>query len=127
MLRGHSHPEFCAHHAQMELRALERSVAKPLAREILGAVTDLRSGAGLNLALANTFVLSADGRISSRRAATLAYLGQLLLQTLGAIHNDWRGTPAPSAKLALSATLTAPLPQQGAQSETQTAHTARPK
>lgn len=108
MLLGKDHPELCAHHALMELRALERSVSKPLARDIIGALTDLRSGAGLNLALANTFILSADGRISERRAASLSYLGQLLLQTLTAIRNDWRGDPAPSAKQALTAKLIAP-------------------
>lgn len=111
MLIAKDHPELCSHHAQMELRALEKSVAKPLAREILGTLTDLRSGVALNHALANTFILSADGRISGSRANSLAYLGQLLLQSLGAIRNDWRETFAPSAKKASSATLTTPLPE----------------
>ena len=109
MFIGKDHPELCSHHAQMELRSLARTVAKPLAREILGALTDLRSAAALNHALANTFLLSADGRISGRRAATLAYLGQLLLQSVAAIRNDWRGEPAPSVKQAKGATLIAPL------------------
>jgi len=110
MLIGKDHPEFCAHHAQQELRALERSVARPLAREILGTLTDMRSGAAVNHAMANLFVLSADGRVSSRRMAGLGYLGQLLLQSLAAIKDDWHGDQAPSIKQARAATLVAPLP-----------------
>jgi hypothetical protein len=113
MLCAKDHPELCHHHAQMELRALERSVANPLAREILGSLTDLRSGAALNQALGNLFVLRADGRVSARRSGSLTYIAQLLLQSLAAIRNDWRGTPAPSAKSALTATLTSPLPEDG--------------
>jgi hypothetical protein len=110
MFIGKEHPELCHHHAVLELRALEKSVAQPIAREILGALTDLRSGAGINQAMANLFVLSADGRVSERRAASLTYLSQLLLQSLGAIRNDWRGTPAPSAKQGLRAKLAPALP-----------------
>ena len=110
MLRSKEHAEFCAHHAQQELRALEGSVAQPLAREILGALTDMRSGAAVNHAMANLFVLSADGRVSSRRMAGLGYIGQLLLQSLAAIKQyDWRGDPPPSVKQARAATLIAPL------------------
>jgi len=110
MLRSKEHLEFCAYHAQQELRALERSVARPLARQILGSLTDMRSGAAVNHAMANLFVLSADGRVSSRRMAGLGYIGQLLLQSLAAIKQyDWRGDPPPSVKQARAATLIAPL------------------
>jgi len=112
MIRSKDHLEFCAYHAEQELRALERSVAQPLAREILGQLTDLRSGAAVNHAMANLFILSADGRISGRRAASLTYLGQLLLQSLSAVKNDrWQSEPAPSVKQAQRATLIAPLSQ----------------
>jgi len=112
MIRSKEHSEFCAHHAQQELRTLERSVAQPLAREILGSLTDMRSGAAVNHAMANLFVLSADGRVSSRRMAGLGYIGQLLLQSLAAIKQDnWRGDPAPSVKQARAAKLIETLPQ----------------
>jgi hypothetical protein len=110
MIRSKEHAEFCAHHAQQELRALERSVAQPLAREILGDLTDMRSGAAVNHAMANLFILSADGRVSSSRTASLAYLSQLLLQSLSAMKQDWRGDKPPSIKQALAAELIETLP-----------------
>src|SRR5208282_3055791 len=110
MLIGKDHPELCSHHAQQELRSLERSVAQPLARQILGTLTDLRSGTAVNHALANLFILSADGRVSARRSSNLTYIAQLLVQSLAAIrHFDWRGDPAPSVKQAKGATLIASL------------------
>jgi len=118
MLCGKDHPELCSHHAQQELRSLERAVAQPLAREILGRLTDMRSGAAVNHAMANLFVLSADGRVSSRRMAGLGYIGQLLLQSLAAIkQDDWRGDPAPSVKQAHAAKLIAPLPSLDSEEE----------
>src|SRR5271168_1005875 len=111
MLRAKDHPELCSHHAALELRALEKSVAIPLAREILGTLTDLRSGAAVNQAMGNLMILSADGRITERRAASLTYLGQVLLQTLAAIKSDeWRKDAPPSAKQALTAKLIPTLP-----------------
>jgi len=111
MLIGKDHPELCGHHAQQELRSLERAVAKPLAHQILGTLTDMRSGTAVNHAMANLFILSADGRVSPRRMASLGYIGQLLLQSLAAMRQDWRGTPPPSVKQAQNATLIAPLSQ----------------
>jgi len=68
--------------------------------------------------MANLFVLSADGRVSSRRMAGLGYLGQLLLQSLAAIKQyDWRGDPAPSVKQALAARLTETLPSADSEEE----------
>ena len=75
------HREFCAHHAARETRNLGKTVALPLAREILGGLTDLRSTSHVNHALGNLFILSADERISARRSANLCYLAQLLLQS----------------------------------------------
>jgi len=90
------HREFCAHHAARETRNLEKTVALPLAREILGGLTDLRSTSHVNHALGNLFILSADERISARRSANLCYLAQLLLQSAAAIERS--GQPADAAQ-----------------------------
>jgi hypothetical protein len=120
MLRSKEHAEFCSYHAQQELRALERSVAQPLAREILGSLTDMRSGAAVNHAMANLFVLSADGRVSGRRAAGLGYLGRLLLQSLSAMREcDWRGSFEKSAQQTRAAKLIAPLADDEEEEESQ--------
>jgi hypothetical protein len=43
---------------------------------------------GINHSLRNLFVLTSQNRISTRRAAVLAYIGSLLLRTLPAIDAD---------------------------------------
>jgi hypothetical protein len=106
MLRAPNHPEFCHHHAQQQLRALERTPVEPLAAEILGPLRDFRSAAAINTALANIFVQLADGRLDPRRAAVLTYIAQAMQQTLKPL--GWeqiKRDPAPELRAALTAML----------------------
>jgi hypothetical protein len=106
MLRAPNHPEFCHHHAQQQLRALERTPVEPLAAEILGPLRDFRSAAAINAALGNMFVLLADGRLDARRAAVLTYVARSMQQTLKRV--GWEQIdrdPAPELRAALTAML----------------------
>ncbi|MBS1839427.1 MAG: hypothetical protein JSS69_12835 [Acidobacteria bacterium] len=74
---------FCPQHAKF---------AQPLeedhSRFLLKSSQDFQTAQGVNFALANLFELVAKNRISSRRAAVLAYIGSLLLRTHSAIDHD---------------------------------------
>jgi hypothetical protein len=115
MLRASNHPEFCHHHAQQQLRALDRTPVEPLAAEILGPVREFRTGAAINAALGNMFVQLADGRLDPRRAAVLTYIAQLMHQTLKRV--GWEQierNPSPELQTALSALLKARKPRKEA-------------
>jgi len=106
MFRSPDHPEFCDHHAQKEVRALDRAPVLPLAAQILGPLQDLRSAAAINATLANAYVQLADGRLDPRRAGMLTYMSQVLMQTLNKV--GWEQivrSPAPNLEKALKATL----------------------
>ena len=100
----------CPTHARQALLSLDQATEEPMARKILGTIRDLRTGAALNHALGNLFVLTADGRISARRAVTLGYLGQLLAQTLPQINKErWYEDQDASLKEAMHAALLGPV------------------
>jgi len=116
MFRSHDHSELCDHHAQQELRALDRVPVLPLAAELLGPLKDLRSAAAINAVLGNALVLLADGRLDSRRAAILTYMAQNLMQTLKKV--GWEkidSSPTPNLEQALRATLRASVSKSEAQ------------
>jgi hypothetical protein len=115
MLRTPNHPEFCHHHAQQQLRALDRTPVEPLAAEILGPVREFRTAAAINAALGNIFVQLADGRLDPRRAAVLTYIAQGMFQTLKRV--GWEQierNPSPELQTALSAILKARMPGEEA-------------
>lgn len=74
---------FCLQHARL---------APPIEEDhsyfLLKSSQDFQTAQGINFALANLFELVAKNRISSRRAAVLAYIGSLLLRTHPAIDSD---------------------------------------
>ncbi len=141
MFRSPDHPELCHHHAEQEVRALDRIPVLPLAADLLsvsgqdidpetgrkskGAITDFRTAAAINAALGNLFVQLADGRIDPRRAAVLGYLGQLLHQTLKRIgweqHQD---RPSPNLQAYLAAILKSARPRTRADKRTHQALSA---
>jgi hypothetical protein len=55
---------------------------------LLGQLTELKSASDLNQVLSNLFRLLSQDRIAARRAAVLAYIGNLLLRTLPAIAHE---------------------------------------
>jgi len=85
MPRMKGHPSLCFTHAQRQQKILD---PKRVAAELLGPFQDLRTGNAVNHALASLFLLVAQNRIPPRNAAILAYIGQLLLQSLGRVHTE---------------------------------------
>ncbi len=65
---------------------------------LLGQLTALKSASDLNQVLSNLFRLLSQDRIAARRAAVLAYIGNLLLRTLPALEHETypHGHPGPT-------------------------------
>ncbi len=91
------HHSLCLPHQQ---RREKESDAEALAAELLGPFAEFNTATAVNHALGKLFSLAAQGRIAPRNAAVLAYIGQLLLNSLGAVrheaqlargHDQWHG------------------------------------
>ena len=80
MFRAWYHDSLCAHHARLQQRETEY-----LAEDLLVGVEDFRSAAAVNHVLGKIFELTARDCIKPRKAALLAYVGQLLLNSLPAV------------------------------------------
>ncbi len=89
------HDSLCLPHWQRRNRD-----SKTVSAELLGPFAKLNTATAVNHALAKLFSLVAQGRIPSRDAAVLAYIGQLLLSSLSAVrheaelargHDKWHG------------------------------------
>ncbi len=78
--------KLCAHH----LAQLNQEEADDLSDDLLARSQNFQTAQGVNFALANIYRLLAANRISTRRAAVLAYINSLLLRTLPAIDYDHR-------------------------------------
>jgi len=85
MLRALDHPTFCSHHAGW---LNDDKPPEDLTPELLGPLGDFRSMAAINYALGKLALLVASRRISTREAATLGYLFQLLLQTVPGVNKE---------------------------------------
>jgi hypothetical protein len=91
--RAPDHKTLCPYHAMKEM---QHRNSKVVAKEILGPLNDFRSAFAINSALGKLFAITAENRIPVRNAAVLAYIGQLLLQTLNplqreVVHTDGKG------------------------------------
>jgi hypothetical protein len=96
MLRHKDHPSLCLFHAREEQQLLE---SPRLGTEISATLSDsFFYATDINHVLGKVFTAFAQRRISQRDAATMAYLGQLLLQSVPAVnketdfefsHEDW--------------------------------------
>jgi len=95
MLRHDSHPSLCLFHARQEQQLLD---SPAIAAELAGLSGQFLTSTDISRVLGKLFQLLAQDRISRPKAATLAYITQLLLhnqhsvqhefqQTLG--HNAW--------------------------------------
>ncbi len=89
------HDSLCLPHWQRRNRD-----AQAVSAELLGPFAELTTATAVNHALARLFSLVAEGRVASRDAAVLAYIGQLLLSSLSAVrheaelargHDKWHG------------------------------------
>jgi hypothetical protein len=84
-LRAADHPSYCAQHAGW---LLEGKKPEDLTSELLGPLGDLRTAAGVNYMLGRLVMLVASRRITTREAAVIGYLGQLLLQSVGGVSKE---------------------------------------
>ena len=82
-LRGHK--SLCPQHAIQDRQIRD---AEKTAIELLGPLDDFRSAQAINHALGKLFSLTGQNRIPVRNAAVLAYIAQLLLQTLRPLRNE---------------------------------------
>jgi hypothetical protein len=84
--------QLCTHHASKAERergakgAYDHALEAPPLEALCG---DLTTATNINRALAQTFLLLAQGRISRRDAVAFGYLSQLLLQTVPAIRSEF--------------------------------------
>jgi len=88
---------FCAHHARQRSRresrieaGAEAGINKATATELLASIEDFSSPEAVNLFLGNVVKQLVRKRISRRDAIALAYLSQLLLNSLSAIGREER-------------------------------------
>ena len=77
---------FCAQHSPKQKRGAKR-VSDASALEALCA--DLTTATNINRALAQTFLLMAQGRISRKDAVAFGYLSQLLLQSVSGVRAEY--------------------------------------
>jgi len=76
--QGHT---LCGSHLRAQQRRMRGEPGTPV-NDLLDGIPDLRSPAAVNHLLANLSIHLMDGRIDPRTAVVLAYLCQLLLQTI---------------------------------------------
>lgn len=81
MPRCDSHPSLCSKHARDVALAFKPAETN-LAPELLGPIKDFQTAAAINHALGRLYVLLGANRIHTRQAAVLAYICQLMLQSL---------------------------------------------
>ena len=88
MLRHPGHPSLCIFHARAELQLLESErLGTELAQTLTG---DYMTATDVNHILGKLYTAVAQNRVSSRNAATLAYIGQLLLTSVGGIKSEFK-------------------------------------
>jgi hypothetical protein len=80
------HSDFCVHHAQRLARPKPDDEA--VAAELLSSIEDFTTAASVNLFLGNLTKQLARKRIQRRDAVALAYLSQLLLNSLSAMNRE---------------------------------------
>jgi hypothetical protein len=93
MLRDESHPALCPIHACQELQLLE---AGRIGAELASLSGEFKTTTDVNHVLGRLFSLLANGRIPRRNALALAYIGQLLLQSVPGTRSEYRDAHAPN-------------------------------
>lgn len=114
MLLAADHPSLCLFHAQ-QLRQLQKYASMPprpdFSRELTSLSGNLTTANDVNQVLRKLFLLYAQGRIERKDAMALAYIAQLILQTIPGVkkemnlllnHEFWRDSI--EASLGLAAT-----------------------
>jgi hypothetical protein len=79
----------CAHHVRKHMKA-RRLRNEAAANELLDNVGDFSTAGSVNAFLGNLVTQLAHKRIARRNALALAYISQLLLNSLSALHREQR-------------------------------------
>jgi hypothetical protein len=74
---------FCTRH-----QIIEPNDSEDFSNLLTKTACSFQNAQGINYSLGALYTLCAQGRISPRRASTLAYISSLLLRSLAAIDND---------------------------------------
>jgi hypothetical protein len=86
MLRLDTHPALCVFHARQEQQLLD---AGRVAAELASLSGEFKTANDVNHALGKLFAVVAANRMPARSAAVLAYIGQLLLQSLPRVKSEY--------------------------------------
>jgi len=84
------HPSLCHHHLRQELDRLPP--CEDVAADILSSIQNFQSAAAVNSALGRILALLAAGRIKRHDAIAMAYICQLMLQSLKGFRHEIRLT-----------------------------------
>jgi hypothetical protein len=84
------HSSLCHQHLRKQLDGAPPS--EDVATDILDSIQNFQSGTAINAALGKIFALLAAGRISRKKAISMAYVCQLMLQSLKEFKHEIRLT-----------------------------------
>ena len=85
--RKQSHPTFCIRHARPDPPDPVAPAADHTA-DLLGPLDDFRTHASINYTLGRLLILKAANQISARDASVVAYICQLLLQSVPGVRKE---------------------------------------
>jgi hypothetical protein len=85
---GAARPALCAYHADRLKAAVPVVEPEVLAADLLGEIEDFSTAGSVNLFLGNLIKQLARERIARRDAIALAYISQLLLNSLPALERE---------------------------------------
>jgi hypothetical protein len=85
--RKQSHPTFCARHARPAVSD-PNAHSPDVSAELLGPLCDFRTATSINYTLGRLLIYKAAGEISARDTAVIAYICQLLLQSVPSVRKE---------------------------------------
>jgi hypothetical protein len=100
MLLAPDHPALCTYHARAEAKAHQVEDRKAAAAELLSGSETFSTPATVNLFLGNLLKQLAQGRIPRRQATAMAYISQLILNSLSVMQRQEKDAQAAKAQAA---------------------------
>jgi hypothetical protein len=97
MLLAPDHPQLCAFHARAEAKAHQAEDRQLAASELLAGADSFSTPTAVNLFLGNLLKQMAAGRIPRRQATAMAYISQLLLNSISVMQREARDIQAAAA------------------------------
>src|SRR5271156_1100294 len=94
MLLAPDPPTLCTFHARAEAKARQSQGRQAAAAELLAGTESFSTPAAVNLFLGNLLKQLAQGRITRRQATSMAYISQLLLNSLSVMHRQEKDAQA---------------------------------